>query len=230
MSDDFASLVAKLNQMSTIQSLGREEENNKPVEEPKDSMHDILSKMNEATEDSHIASKGNIAISMTESYDDGYNFDILIDKDVVASGKYDGVDKVFTVEGDDFMSTDQILDAFANTAEDEGHEFKETEEPIKEGTPDENYVQEMFTKAQATVNTLEKIFRTDGLMARKIDAIGGDMAVLKDIQEGLSGAYEALEDGHYGAMAHIVTDSKLKQELEDYKHEYTPEDKADESK
>ena len=207
MSDDFASLVAKLNQMSTIQSLGREEENNKPIEEPKDSMHDILSKMNEATEDRHIASKGNIAISMTESYDDGFNFDILIDKDVVASGKYDGVDKGFTVEGDDIMSTDQILDAIANTAEDEGHEFKETEEPIKEGTPDENYVQEMFTKAQATVNTLEKIFRTDGLMARKIDAIGGDMAVLN-----------------------IVTDSKLKQELEDYKHEYTPEDKADESK
>ena len=230
MSDDFASLVAKLNQMSSIQSIGREEENNKPIEEPKDSMHDILSKMNEATEDSYIASKGNIAISMTESFDDGYNFDISIDKEIVASGKYDGLDKVFTVEGDDFMSTDQILEAFANTAEDEGHEFKETEEPVTEGTPDENYVQQMFTKATATINTLEKIFRSDGLMAKKIDAIGGDMAVLKDIQEGLSGAYDALEDGHYGAMAHIVTDSKLKQELEDYKHEYTPEDKADESK
>jgi len=230
MSDDFASLVAKLNQMSSIQSIGREEENNKPIEEPKDSMHDILSKMNEATEDSHIASKGNIAISMTESFDDGYNFDISIDKEIVASGKYDGLDKVFTVEGDDFMSTDQILEAFANTAEDEGHEFKETEEPVTEGTPDENYVQQMFTKATATINTLEKIFRSDGLMAKKIDAIGGDMTVLKDIQEGLSGAYDALEDGHYGAMAHIVTDSKLKQELEDYKHEYTPEDKADESK
>ena len=29
------------------------------------------------------------------------------------------------------------------------------------------------------------------------------------------------EDGHYDAMAHIVNEGNLKQELEDYKHEYT---------
>ena len=36
------------------------------------------------------------------------------------------------------------------------------------------------------INTLEKLFKIDGMMAQKIDALGGDKTGLKDIQEALS--------------------------------------------
>ena len=224
MSDDFASLVNKLNEMSTENYKAEED---KTSEQPSNEMRDILSRFNEANESKTIATKGNIKIEMTEQFDDGYNLDVLIDNKVVASGNYDDTDKVFHIESDDFISTEQVLEAFASTAEDEGHEYKEEAEPVNEETPDEAYVNNMFRKASAMVNTLEKLFRIDGMMAQKIDAVGGDKTGLKDIQEALSNAYDAIEDGHYDAMAHIVPEGNLKQELEDYKHEYTSEAKND---
>lgn len=219
MSDDFASLVNKLNEMSVV------EDNKKVVKESAEDMRGILDKFNEATTDLTIARKGNIEIRMTEEFDDGYDLDVLIDNNVVASGNYDRTDKVFHIESDDFLSTEQVLEAFASTAEDEGHEYKEEAEQVNEETPDEAYVNNMFRKAGAMINTLEKLFKIDGMMAQKIDAVGGDKSGLKDIQEALSNAYDAIEDGHYDAMAHIVPEGNLKQELEDYKHEYTPEAK-----
>ena len=143
MSDDFASLVNRLNQMSTENYKAEE---SKDSEQPSNDMRGILDKFNEATESKTIASKGNIKIEMTEQFDDGYNLDVLIDNEVVASGNYDDTDKVFHIESDDFISTEQVLEAFASTAEDEGHEYKEEAEPVKEATPDEAYVNNMFTK------------------------------------------------------------------------------------
>ena len=66
-------------------------------------MRGILDKFNEVTESKTIASKGNIKIEMTEQFDDGYNLDVLIDNEVVASGNYDDTDKVFFIESDDFI-------------------------------------------------------------------------------------------------------------------------------
>ena len=216
MSDDFASLVKKLNEMSVIKDT--------PINESADQMRGILNKFNEATNNKVIATKGNIQICMTEAYDDGYDLDVLIDNEVVASGNYDQAEKIFRIDHEDFLSTEQVLEAFANTAEEEGHEFKE--EVVTEETPDEAYVNNMFRKASAMINSLEKVFRTDGLMHTKIDAVGGDTSGLKDIQEALSNAYEAIEDGHYDAMAHIPTESKLKEELENYKHQDPEQDET----
>jgi hypothetical protein len=214
MSDDFATLVNKLNQMSEENYQNAENNNKEVVTESADDMRGILDKFNSVSEenDNLIASKGNIEMRMTESHTDTYDLDVLIDNKIVAQGQYDRNDKAFTIDNDDFGTTDEVLEAFAQTAEDEGHTFKEEE--VKEGTPDENYVENMFQKAQAMINSLEKVFRPDGLMHKKIDAIGGDTGCCSSIQESLSNAYEALEDGHYRSMAHIVTDSKLKAELE----------------
>ena len=85
MSDDFASLVNRLNQMSTENYKAEE---SKDSEQPSNDMRGILDKFNEATESKTIASKGNIKIEMTEQFDDGYNLDVLIDNEVVASGNY----------------------------------------------------------------------------------------------------------------------------------------------
>ena len=109
MSDDFASLVNKLNEMSTENYKAEE---NKTSEQPSNEMRDILSRFNEANESKTIATKGNIKIEMTEQFDDGYNLDVLIDNKVVASGNYDDTDKVFHIESDDFISTEQVLEAF----------------------------------------------------------------------------------------------------------------------
>ena len=81
MSDDFASLVNKLNEMSTENYKAEE---NKNSEQPSNETRDILSRFNEANESKTIATKGNIKIEMTEQFDDGYNLDVLIDNKVVA--------------------------------------------------------------------------------------------------------------------------------------------------
>ena len=57
---------------------------------------------------------------------------------------------------------------------------KKKQSPVKEETTDEAYVNNMFTKAGAMINTLEKVFRIDLMMAQKIDAVGGDKTGLKD--------------------------------------------------
>ena len=41
------------------------------------------------------------------------------------------------------------------------------------------------------INTLEKLFKIDGMMAQKIDALGGDKTGLKDIPRSIIKCYDA---------------------------------------
>lgn len=230
MSEDFATLVSKLNEMSE-DNYQTEEVTKQVVTESADDMRGILDKFNTVTESNILAQKGNIKMVMTESHTDHFNVDVMIDDDVVASGQYDRLDNAYTIDNDDFTSADEVLEAFAQTAHEEGKEFKEVEstnEVVAESTPDEAYVHNMFEKASAMINSLEKVFRQDGLMMKKIDAIGGDTGCCNSIAQALSGAYEALEDGHYDAMAHIHNESKLKAELEAALNEEPVEDTGEE--
>lgn len=212
MSEDFATLVSKLNEMSE-DNYQKEEVTKEVVTESANDMRGILDKFNTITESNILAQKGNIKMVMTESHTDHFNVDVMIDDDVVASGQYDRLDNAYTIDNDDFTSADEVLEAFAQTAHEEGKEFKESE-VVAEATPDESYVHNMFEKALTMINSLEKVFRQDGLMMKKIDAIGGDNSCCNRIAQALSDAYESLETGHYDAMAHIHNESKLKAELE----------------
>jgi len=215
MSDDFATLVNKLNEMSEDNYTVAPQTNTTSLNESADDMRGILDRFNKETksDESILAQKGNIKLVMTESHSDHFNVDVHIDEEVVASGQYDRLDNAYTIDNDDFASADEVVEAFAQTAHEEGKEFKEAQ-VVTEATPEEAYVDNMFQKAQAMINSLEKVFRADGLMARKIEAIGGDVTGLMDVVTNLSSTYESLESGHYDAMGHIASEGKLKADLD----------------
>ena len=63
-------------------------------------------------------------------------------------------------------------------------------------------------RAMDQINNLEKVFREGGMLEKAIMDVKGDIAWLKDIRESLSDAYEAMEDGHMGAVAHLQMDNE----------------------
>ena len=126
MSEDFATLVSKLNEMSE-DNYQKEEVTKEVVTESANDMRGILDKFNTVTESNILAQKGNVKMVMTESHTDHFNVDVMIDDDVVASGQYDRLDNAYTIDSDDFTSADEVLEAFAQTAHEEGKEFKESE-------------------------------------------------------------------------------------------------------
>ena len=67
----------------------------------------------------------------------------------------------------------------------------------------EHKIDNTFTVAMDQINKLEKVFTAGGRLERAISEVGGDISWLKDIQESLSNVYESLEEGHYGAVAHL---------------------------
>ena len=67
----------------------------------------------------------------------------------------------------------------------------------------EEKIDAYFNVAMNEINSIEKRFRQGGVLENMIEQVGGDTAWLKDIRETLSDAYEAMEDGHMGAVAHL---------------------------
>jgi len=78
-------------------------------------------------------------------------------------------------------------------------------------TPQETKVQRTFDKAMEQINSLQKVFRDEGMMAKAVVDIGGNQD-FGAIQEAFDNLYGALEDAHYDAMAHIEVES-TKQKL-----------------
>lgn len=64
------------------------------------------------------------------------------------------------------------------------------------------------------VNNLQKMFRTTGVLHNMVKEIGGDVAWFDDVNEAFDNLYDALEEAHMGAVAHLqmqeesVTESK----------------------
>jgi hypothetical protein len=89
--------------------------------------------------------------------------------------------------------------------------FESKEDPqqkVSESTKEENYVHNMFMKMITMVDVMEKGVRPEGLLAKRIDEIGGDTAWLDDVRSRLNALGSAVEDAHMGAMAHIHEDDE----------------------
>ena len=72
-------------------------------------------------------------------------------------------------------------------------------------------IERTFNKAMDQINSLQKVFRDDGLLAKAVVDIGGNQD-FGAIQEAFDNLYGALEDGIYDAVAHIEVES-VKQKL-----------------
>ena len=72
-------------------------------------------------------------------------------------------------------------------------------------------IERTFNKAMDQIDSLQKVFRDDGLLAKAVVDIGGNQD-FGDIQEAFDNLYGALEDGIYDAVAHIEVES-VKQKL-----------------
>ena len=72
-------------------------------------------------------------------------------------------------------------------------------------------IERTFNKAMDQIDSLQKVFRDDGLLAKAVVDIGGNQD-FGAIQEAFDNLYGALEDAHYDAMAHIEVES-AKQKL-----------------
>ena len=67
----------------------------------------------------------------------------------------------------------------------------------------ENKIDNTFNRVMEELNRLEKAFQPGKGLEKAIMSIGGDPSYLKDVAEAMSSAYEALEQAHYGAIAHL---------------------------
>lgn len=63
-----------------------------------------------------------------------------------------------------------------------------------------------FNKVMDEVNRFEKVFGEGKPLEKALLSIDSDISHLKDVREALSSAYEALEQAHYGTMAHVMMD------------------------
>jgi hypothetical protein len=79
----------------------------------------------------------------------------------------------------------------------------------------EQMVDDAFTRMLGRLNAMTKMTRSDGALAKNIQAIGGDPAYLKDTQQAIDDAYDAVEEAHYGALGHIVGESASQGVFED---------------
>lgn len=89
--------------------------------------------------------------------------------------------------------------------------FESKEAPqqkVSESTKEENYVHNMFMKMLHMCDAMEKGVRRDGLLAKRIDEIGGDTSYLDDVRSRINALYSQVEDAHMGAMAHIHEDDE----------------------
>jgi hypothetical protein len=82
-------------------------------------------------------------------------------------------------------------------------------------SPVEQMVDDTFTRMLSRLNAMTKMTRSDGALAKNIQAIGGDPAYLKDTQQAIDDAYDAVEEAHYGALGHIVDESAKQGMFED---------------
>ena len=67
----------------------------------------------------------------------------------------------------------------------------------------EKKIDNTFNRVMEELNRLEKAFQPGKGLEKAIMSIGGDPSYLKDVAEAMSSAYEALEQAHYGAIAHL---------------------------
>jgi len=67
----------------------------------------------------------------------------------------------------------------------------------------EKKIDNTFNRVMEELNRLEKAFQPGKGLEQAIMSIGGDPSYLKDVAEAMSNAYEALEQAHYGAIAHL---------------------------
>ena len=79
----------------------------------------------------------------------------------------------------------------------------------------EHMVDQAFERMLGRLNAMTKMTRSDGALAKNIDSIGGDSAYLKDAQQAIDAAYDAIEDAHYEALGHIVDESAKQGMFED---------------
>lgn len=79
----------------------------------------------------------------------------------------------------------------------------------------EQMVDSAFTRMLSRLNAMTKMTRSGGSLAISIDSIGGDPSYLKDAQEAIDAAYDAVGEAHYGAMAHIVDEGATQGVFED---------------
>ena len=110
----------------------------------------------------------------------------------------------------------------ARRINDEKKRKKKTNESINESVEfNESYnrveqmVDDAFTRMLGRLNAMTKMTRSDGALAKNIQAIGGDPAYLKDTQQAIDDAYDAVEEAHYGALGHIVDESASQGVFED---------------
>jgi hypothetical protein len=114
------------------------------------------------------------------------------------------------------------LEKYAGTKHKGLPEKKKTNESINESvefnesyTRVEQMVDDAFTRMLGRLNAMTKMTRSDGALAKNIQAIGGDPAYLKDTQQAIDDAYDAVEEAHYGALGHIVDESASQGVFED---------------
>jgi hypothetical protein len=63
-----------------------------------------------------------------------------------------------------------------------------------------------FNKVMDEVNRFEKVFGEGKPLEKALLSIDSDISHLKDVRDALSSVYEALEQAHYGTMAHVMMD------------------------
>ena len=78
-------------------------------------------------------------------------------------------------------------------------------------TDQEQMVDQAFERMLNRLNAMTKMTRIDGSLAKNIEAIGGDAAYLKDAQQAIDDAHDAVEEAHYGAMGHLHMDESTSQ-------------------
>lgn len=67
----------------------------------------------------------------------------------------------------------------------------------------EQNIDKKFHIAMENVNNLQKMFRTTGVLHNMVKDIGGDVAWFNDVNEAFDNLYDALEEAHMGAVAHL---------------------------
>ena len=76
----------------------------------------------------------------------------------------------------------------------------------------EQKIDRTFKRVMDDIDRLQKAFKKGGKFEQAVAELGGDIAWFNDINEAFDNLYNTLEEGHYGAVAHLqnenVTESK----------------------
>lgn len=67
----------------------------------------------------------------------------------------------------------------------------------------EQKIDKTFHGAYSEIERLTKVFRKGGLLEKAIMEVGGDPAYMDDVRSAMDAAYDALDEAHYGALAHL---------------------------